>query len=95
MILAETRRKRNHAEHTRVYSVEDARAFLSGQGFDVNALAREVEDKLEAPVFVGGALLAAPVGVASDSPPIVALPISNDTIGFTRQNVLCTQEIRS
>ena len=32
-------------EPTRVYSIEDARAFLSGQGFDVDALAREVGDK--------------------------------------------------
>jgi arsenite methyltransferase len=32
-------------EPTRVYSIDDARAFLSGQGFDVDALAREVEDK--------------------------------------------------
>ncbi len=32
-------------EPTRVYSIEDARAFLSGQGFDVDALAREVEGK--------------------------------------------------
>src|SRR3984957_2538460 len=32
-------------EPTRVYSIEDARAFLSGQGLDVDALAREVEDK--------------------------------------------------
>ena len=33
-------------EPTRVYSIEDARAFLSGRGLDVDALAREVEDKL-------------------------------------------------
>jgi arsenite methyltransferase len=32
-------------EPTRVYSIEDARAFLSGRGLDVDALAREVEDK--------------------------------------------------
>ena len=32
-------------EPTRVYSVEDARTFLSGQGLDVDALAREVEGK--------------------------------------------------
>jgi len=32
-------------EPTRVYSIDNARAFLSGQGFDVDALAREVEDK--------------------------------------------------
>ena len=32
-------------EPTRVYSIEDARAFLAGQGLDVDALAREVEGK--------------------------------------------------
>lgn len=32
-------------EATRVYDVEDARAFLSGQGIDVDALAPEVEGK--------------------------------------------------
>ena len=32
-------------EPTRVYSLEDARAFLSGQGLDVDALARKVEGK--------------------------------------------------
>lgn len=32
-------------EATRVYSLEDARAFLSGQGLDVDALAKEVEGK--------------------------------------------------
>jgi len=32
-------------EPTRVYSVEDARAFLSGQGVDVDAIAPEVEGK--------------------------------------------------
>jgi arsenite methyltransferase len=32
-------------EPTRAYSIEDARAFLSGRGLDVDALAREVEDK--------------------------------------------------
>jgi hypothetical protein len=32
-------------EPTRLYSVEDARAFLSRRGLDVDALAREVEDK--------------------------------------------------
>ena len=30
---------------TRIYSVEDARTFLANQGFDVDALAREVEGK--------------------------------------------------
>jgi ubiquinone/menaquinone biosynthesis C-methylase UbiE len=30
-------------ETTRVYSFEDARAFLSGEGFDVDALAKDVE----------------------------------------------------
>ena len=32
-------------ETTRVYGVEDARAFLSGQGLDVDALAKEVDGK--------------------------------------------------
>ena len=32
-------------EPTRVYTFEGARAFLSGQGLDVDALAREVEGK--------------------------------------------------
>jgi SAM-dependent methyltransferase len=32
-------------EPTRVYSVEDARAFLSGEGLDVDSLAKEVEGK--------------------------------------------------
>jgi hypothetical protein len=32
-------------EPTRVYSIEDARAFLSGQGLDVDSLAKEVEGK--------------------------------------------------
>ena len=32
-------------EPTRVYGIEDARAFLSGQGLDIDALAREVEGK--------------------------------------------------
>lgn len=32
-------------EPTRVYNVEDARAFLSGQGLDVDALAPQVEGK--------------------------------------------------
>jgi SAM-dependent methyltransferase len=31
-------------EATRVYSIDDARAFLSGHGHDVDALTREVED---------------------------------------------------
>jgi SAM-dependent methyltransferase len=32
-------------EPTRVYDIEDARTFLSGQGLDVDALAAQVEDK--------------------------------------------------
>jgi arsenite methyltransferase len=32
-------------EPTRIYEIEDARAFLSGQGVDVNALAPQVEGK--------------------------------------------------
>ena len=33
-------------EPTRVYQIEDARAFLSGQGLDVDALAPQVEGKI-------------------------------------------------
>ena len=32
-------------EPTRIYSIEDARAFLSGQGVDVDAMAPAVEGK--------------------------------------------------
>jgi len=32
-------------EPTRVYSIEDARTFLSGQGIDVDAMASAVEGK--------------------------------------------------
>jgi hypothetical protein len=32
-------------EPTRVYDIEDARQFLSGQGFDVDALVPQVADK--------------------------------------------------
>lgn len=32
-------------EPTRVYSIEDARAFLTGEGLDVDALAREVDGR--------------------------------------------------
>jgi SAM-dependent methyltransferase len=32
-------------EATRVYSIDDARAFLAGHGHDVDALARQVEGK--------------------------------------------------
>ncbi len=32
-------------EPTRIYEIEDARAFLSGQGLDVNALASQVDGK--------------------------------------------------
>jgi ubiquinone/menaquinone biosynthesis C-methylase UbiE len=32
-------------ETTRVYNIEDARAFLSGQGLDVDAIAPQVQDK--------------------------------------------------
>jgi ubiquinone/menaquinone biosynthesis C-methylase UbiE len=34
-----------HIEPTRVYSIEDARTFLSGQGIDVDAMASEVQGK--------------------------------------------------
>ena len=32
-------------EPTRIYGVEDARAFLAGQGLDVDALAKQVDGK--------------------------------------------------
>jgi hypothetical protein len=32
-------------EPTRIYRIEDARAFLSGQGIDVDAIAEEVDGK--------------------------------------------------
>jgi arsenite methyltransferase len=32
-------------EPTRVYNIEDARAFLDGQGIDVDAMALQVEGK--------------------------------------------------
>ena len=31
--------------HTRVYSIEDARQFLAGQGMDVDAIASQVDGK--------------------------------------------------
>ncbi len=40
-------------EPTRVYNVEDARAFLSGQGIDVDAIATEVDGKFMS-AFVRG-----------------------------------------
>jgi hypothetical protein len=33
-------------EPTRVYDIEDARTFLSGQGIDVDAIAPAVENKI-------------------------------------------------
>ncbi len=43
--LAEAGFDKIDIESTRVYSVEDARAFLSHRGLDVDALARDVGDK--------------------------------------------------
>ena len=37
--------ERVETESTRIYNVEDARAFLSGQGIDVDARAPQVEGK--------------------------------------------------
>jgi len=34
-----------HVEPTRVYDIEDARTFLSGQGLDVDAIAPQVQGK--------------------------------------------------
>jgi arsenite methyltransferase len=47
-------------EPTRVYSIEDARAFLAGQGVDVDALARAVEGK-----FISAFVRATKPGAAS------------------------------
>lgn len=43
--LAKAGFQRIDIEPTRVYGLEDARAFLSGQGLDVDALAKEVEGR--------------------------------------------------
>ena len=43
--LAQAGFERIEIEPTRVYSIEDARAFLSGQGVDVETWAREAEGK--------------------------------------------------
>src|SRR6202162_629179 len=50
-------------EPTRVYSIEDARAFLSARGLDVDALAREVEDK-----FIGAFVRASKPAAACCAP---------------------------
>ena len=50
-------------ESTRVYGIEDARTFLSGQGLDVDALAREVEGK-----FISAFIRANKPAVASCCP---------------------------
>jgi hypothetical protein len=43
--LAQAGFERIEIEPTRVYGLEDARAFLSGQGLEAEAWAREVEGK--------------------------------------------------
>ena len=43
--LARTGFERIEMEPTRVYNIEDARAFLGGQGVDVDAMASQVEGK--------------------------------------------------
>jgi arsenite methyltransferase len=43
--LAQAGFERIEIEPTRVYGVEDARAFLAGQGLEVEAWAREVDGK--------------------------------------------------
>ncbi len=48
---------------TRVYSIEDARTFLSGQGLDVDALAKEVDGK-----FIGTFVRATKSAVACCAP---------------------------
>ena len=50
-------------EATRVYSIEDARAFLSGHGRDIDALVRQVEGK-----FMSAFVRATKPGAASCSP---------------------------
>lgn len=47
-------------EPTRVYSIEDARAFLKGQGLDADAIAKEVEGKFMS-AFVRAAKASSPV----------------------------------
>ena len=44
--LAKTGFEAIHIEPTRVYSIEDARTVLSGQGIDVDAIAPAIEGKL-------------------------------------------------
>jgi arsenite methyltransferase len=50
-------------EPTRVYSIEDARGFLSGRGLDVDALVSEVEGK-----FISAFIRASKPGTACCSP---------------------------
>ncbi len=47
-------------ESTRVYGIEDARAFLSGQGLDVDALAEKLKASSSAPLSVRTSLLRHP-----------------------------------
>ena len=47
-------------EPTRVYSIEDARAFLKGQGLDADAIAKEVEGKFMS-AFVRATKASSPV----------------------------------
>jgi arsenite methyltransferase len=50
-------------EPTRVYSIEDARVFLSGQGLDVDALAKAVGDR-----FISAFVRASKPGTACCTP---------------------------
>ena len=50
-------------EPTRVYSIEDARGFLSGQGLDVDALAKAVGDR-----FISAFVRASKPGTACCAP---------------------------
>jgi SAM-dependent methyltransferase len=49
-------------EPTRIYNIEDARAFLTGEGIDVDAIAPQVEGK-----FMSAFVRAKKPGVASDA----------------------------
>jgi len=72
----ETCSSRLALEATRVYGFEDARAFLAGQGVEVDAMAREVEGKFISALFVQTSLLrGAARPVAASEARDVVLPI--------------------
>ena len=59
-------------EPTRVYSIEDARAFLAGQGLDVDALAEESRANSSAPLSARRSLAAPAVRRAAAPDDVVA-----------------------